>query len=446
MESLIIWCLISTIVYSTVIYKYFIKIKRIDTLVVALGMFDIVYGIFPLLLLLQWHNSIEISRFVNSFALFDETCVIYLLYHYIYAFIGFIMILIGFFSTKKTSASILTKDINSRELKSIAWISLIIGIISLILWAKAYGTIFDLILQANAVRSGMGSVSNAMAFFKRPASLLLLTSYLFFSMLFKCKMSGLITKFLTFSGLLISVVCSVLYLLANDGRLTTVLFLSGFFYLYIFNKRIRYPKVFLFGLPCVGVASFYLLSYMDSITYFLRFGIWQSELAGESIINKLLHELFFLPLSGQKSMYYNWDNTRSYTLGDDLVTGLFAWFPYSLKPDGFSDVWNINTIQIFGDLNILHGQYPCTLISQCVYDLGLLCVIFICYLFGKSLRLIENFYCKNNYPLAMAIYANFVLIIMRAIPYFSFYDIMMGLFTIFLLLVIKNCVRFTAKN
>lgn len=441
MESLIIWCLISTIVYSTVIYKYFIKIKKIDTLVVALGMFDIVYGIFPLLLLLQWHNSIEISRFVNSFALFDETCVIYLLYHYIYAFIGFIMILIGFFSTKKTSASILTKDINSRELKSIAWISLIIGIISLILWAKAYGTIFDLILQANAVRSGMGSVSNAMAFFKRPASLLLLTSYLFFSMLFKCKMSGLITKFLTFSGLLISVVCSVLYLLANDGRLTTVMFLSGFFYLYILNKRIRYPKVFLFGLPCVGVASFYLLSYMDSITYFLRFGIWQSELAGESIINKLLHELFFLPLSGQKSMYYNWDNTRSYTLGDDLVTGLFAWFPYSLKPDGFSDVWNINTIQIFGDLNILHGQYPCTLISQCVYDLGLLGVILICYLFGKGLRLVECFYDNNSSPLTMAVYANVILIIMRAVPYFSFYDIMMGLFTIFLLFIIKKNVE-----
>lgn len=441
MESLIIWCLISTIVYSTVIYKYFIKIKKIDTLVVALGMFDIVYGIFPLLLLLQWHNSIEISRFVNSFALFDETCVIYLLYHYIYAFIGFIMILIGFFSTKKTSASILTKDINSRELKSIAWISLIIGIISLILWAKAYGTIFDLILQANAVRSGMGSVSNAMAFFKRPASLLLLTSYLFFSMLFKCKMSGLITKFLTFSGLLISVVCSVLYLLANDGRLTTVMFLSGFFYLYILNKRIRYPKVFLFGLPCVGVVSFYLLSYMDSITYFLRFGIWQSELAGESIINKLLHELFFLPLSGQKSMYYNWDNTRSYTLGDDLVTGLFAWFPYSLKPDGFSDVWNINTIQIFGDLNILHGQYPCTLISQCVYDLGLLGVILICYLFGKGLRLVECFYDNNSSPLTMAVYANVILIIMRAVPYFSFYDIMMGLFTIFLLFIIKKIVE-----
>lgn len=441
MESLIVCLFISTIVYSIIIYKYFVKTKKIDTLVVALCMFDIVYGIFPLLLLFQWYNNIEIFRFVNHFALFDEESVIYILYHYIYALIGFVMILVGFFSTKKTSRSIILKNINVTRTQYIAWVSLIIGIVSLVLWSKAYGSIFDLILEANAVRSGMGSVSNSLAFFKRPASLLLVTSYLFLSMLLKCKMSGLLIKFLTFFGLIISVVCSVLYLLANDGRLTTVMFLFGFLYLYMLNKKIKHPRTVLLSLPFVGGIFFCLLSYMDSITYFIRFGIWQTELPGESIVNKLVYELFFLPLSGLKSMYYNWDITQSYTLGDDLVTGLFAWVPYNLKPDGFSDVWNINTIQIFGDLNILHGQYPCTLISQCVYDLGLLGVMLICYLFGKGLRLVECFHDNNSSPLTMAVYANFILIIMRAVPYFSFYDIMMGLFTIFLLFIIKKCVE-----
>ena len=108
-----------------------------------------------------------------------------------------------------------------------AWISLLVGAVSLFLWSKAYGSIGALILQANRVRSGMGSVKNNLAFFKHPATVLLVVAYMFFEMTMQSEKKS-IKKLVNLIGFIISAYLSYLFLMADDGRLTMLLFFMGF--------------------------------------------------------------------------------------------------------------------------------------------------------------------------------------------------------------------------
>lgn len=444
MYILLFECICCTIIYTLCMLRELSKQKEFTGFFIALGMYDLVFGIFPIIVTSEIIFEGEESRFIQNLLDGSSDGIYALVYYYLLALIGFIFLYLAYHGKVKRKTDYDSIQGQKKQHESIgvlmllAWICLLIGGISLYLWSSAYGSIFNLILEANAVRSGNGSIVNGLAFLKHPTRLVLVCTFLFWALAFKSNFQNhrLFYKIGSIIGLVISMLASYLYLLANDGRLTIVLFLLAILWLAIAGKKFEHTsKIIVGGLLIIGL-SFTLLSEMDTITHFIRFGEW-NDAGNSTIISSLIHELLFLPLGGQVSVLASWNNQVQWTFFDDFITGAFAWFPYSLKPNGFEDVWNINTILIWGDISVSHGQWPCSFITQANYDLRIIGVILYSWVAGKVLKKIDHWELDGTSLFKIVIKANIMEFIFRGVPYFSFYDIMLGLFPIMIMVMIK---------
>lgn len=420
--------------------------RRISGFIIAVGMYDLIYGMLPTLIFWQVGTNGSLKSYINMKLDISSIGGLKFCYHYVYALIGFTFMVLMYYSrplyknekTKKTRNEINIMSNQAMELT--AWGSLLVGAVSLFLWSKAYGSIGALILQANRVRSGMGSVKNNLAFFKHPATVLLIVAYMFFEMIIQSPKKSM-KRLLNFFGFAISASLSYLYLMADDGRLTMLLFFLGFAWIYSSKKTINsVPKMCLKLTAILAVAVVFILQ-LDNITYFLRFNTWPSDQGARqgasNLIYAMLEELIFLPIGGQTSIAAAWSGKVGLTALDDLVTGLFAWLPTRFKPQGFEDVWNINTVLIFGDLSVSHGQYPCSIITQGYYDFRIIGVIVLCSIVGLIIKKFDEIEYNDLTPFQYAISAKMVLIIFRLIPYFSLYDVTLGLFSVFEIIAIN---------
>lgn len=454
MVFLLLVCCVSTFTYTLVTLRYFLKIRAVSGFLVCMAMYGIVYGVFPLWLFLR--IACEDSSFASVSNVLDlsQEGVLALSYHYVYALFGFVAILLAYYGRIKKHGKIERKPENDyitidAETYLTAWSCLIIGSVSMFLWSRAYGSIFTLIQQANQVRSGYGSVHNGLAFFKHPTKVLMLSTYLFFAIHIKIEKYRRLTikKLFNYMGMFCSTALTFFYLMANDGRLTIILFCLGLCWLYFSSgRKIKNPiKTLLLGILLGLVAMGFLLK-MDDITYFLRYGVLPVRSENTSALNSIARELVFLPLGGQVSILSAWQGRVTMTIFDDIITGIFAWFPTSLKPRGFEDVWNINTKLIYGEASAFHGQQPCGIITQGYYDMRFIGIIIACVALGIVLRKFDRTEQLRCSAIHYAIEADVLLILIRCVPYFSLYDLILGLFPVIIMILVYktwNCVWFT---
>lgn len=436
------------IVYTVLALWHLKKVREIDGLFVTIMMYALVFGIVPSLVAGQITFNGSQSRYIRSILDLSDTGVLALIYHYLLSFVGFWAIWFSYYGrfrkgrTRKTQSQISVAKIESENavLMITAWLCLLIGVLSLILWAKAYGSIFVLIAKANSVRSGQGGVSNSLAYFKHAAKICLLCTFMFFVLVNRQKKGLTVRKLVNGVGLITSAVASYLYLIANDGRLTIVIFLLAILWLAVAGKkRKNVTKLIFFGCLAV-VIGIILLSQMDNITYYIRYGEARRNKTQSGLLRKVVSELGFLPRGGQKSIMAAWNGKTGLTILDDLVTGICAWLPTKMKPAGFQDVWNMNTILIFGDLSVSHGQVPCSIVTQGFYDLRFFGSILLCAMLGRFVRTIDGWHLQDGQLMQYVIKANFMEMIFRAIAYFSFYDIILGVFPLTIVMIVYKCV------
>ena len=114
-----------------------------------------------------------------------------------------------------------------------------------------------------------------------------------------------------------------------------------------------------------------------------------------------------------------------YVILNDLLNGLFAWLPTSLKPVALADVWDYNT-QLINDGG--YGQSPACLAAQSFYDLGLIGLLVVpftyTYIVGKVENLLDNDYSTSG----LVFYVTLGFYFAKGMAYFSFYNIMMNIF------------------
>jgi hypothetical protein len=456
MTFLFLICTASTLIYTICTVRELYQKQEITGFFIASAMYDLVFGILPMAIAAQllWDGN-EI-RFLQGMLDVTSDGIYALIYYYVLSFLGFSVFYLSYHSKINIHVkSIINQfSVNFKRSNSaqnfliLSWLSLFIGVVSLYLWSSAYGSIFNLILEANAVRSGTGSITNSLAFFKHPARLVLICNFLFFSYLFKNKSSKkhLFHKLCGSIGLIITFSCSILFLLANDGRLTIVLYILAILWLYTAGKKFHHIQYTIFGGIGLICMSLFLINEMDSITHFIRFAEWVDN--GKSITSSMIYELSFLPMGAQTSILSDWNDEVGLTFFDDLITGSCAWLPSSLKPTGYEDVWNINTRLIWGDLSLSHGQYPCSFITQAYYDLRVVGIILYCWGAGKVLRRIDQWSFSDTSLLTMSLKAVIMEFILRGVAYFSFYDIMLGIFPIVIVVILNTILQllFPKKN
>ena len=418
-----------TFFYITYFLSKLKKIKKFNSYMIALGMYTIIYGILPLMLLL--FKDLKGYEFITYNIQFDYEGMISLMYSSILSLLGFLFLIMGyeskvFFKKEKEKEKKYNKIIGLT-----AWTSLAIGILSFLLWAKAYGSINNLIKLANAVRAGFSDIVNSFAFFKHPTRIVLFSCLFFFTIIQEEKRMS-IKKIGFYIGFFISFYFSYLFLMASDGRLTMVLFLISFVWIKFGNKKYKFPIKSLFRFGIVALIALVLLKYMDSITYFIKFGEWRD--VPSSLVNKILEELYFIPQSIQTAILSREEQKIGFTIVDDIITGIFSWVPTKFKPDGFQDVWNINTYLTYRYDGF--GQRPCSLISQGYYDLGIFGVIFLSFLLGKLFKSVDRLNeSKNIFKKSIGAYIT-IFNVIYVIPYCSFYSFMLIIFPIAVSIII----------
>lgn len=444
MFELIILCILYLLLITIMAIDLFyilIKQRNFNTYFFCKLIYFVVYSLIPIILHIKYSNNSSLYPW-NININYSESGIDALYLSCLFSFIGYIFLTIGHIDPFKIKLKFKFKNKikidNNIKNQSILRINLIIlfilGIFSLFMWSKAYGGIFGLIREANAVRSGFSNVYNHYSFTKRFVPVLLISSYGFIILLtFKSNSRVLDLIFWMFST-----IGSILYLLASDGRMTAGFYFIGYIIIYIQSKsRLVDNKINI----RIFVKTFVFLTFilifimkMDDLTYYLRNGEWISTDNNTKIISNIISELSFVEYSNQLAII----NSRKIGLQivNDVGYGFYAWIPSSTISNPFNRLWSINSILA----GATTGEVPCGIVTQGYYDLRLFGVISFTYMYGKLIKKVDNL--DRSSPFGLTLFVSIFYSIVRVVSYGMIYDFLQGLFNVFIFIVLYKFIEF----
>ena len=409
--------------------------RRISIMNMCSTMYAVLLCFVPALILLGYANGMRETRGI----LFEERTVWTFYLQFLLTAMGYLFLHVGYKVKQKEC-----KPYNHTGKTSILWISVIFSVISVIslnLWASGYGGIDGLISNANQIRAGWVTSTNSFAFFKHFVPLSLLTSWMLFNVLIRKEVKG----FFGTAGVMILLLCNValssIYIQANDGRMLLAVYVFLYFVLLLKYKfEIKQANVgstlLKFGIVFVVVIA--ILFNADAILGAMRGGTYESG-NDSDIITTVSREFSFLLAGTQNALTKALSGDGKLMIVNDVVNGVFAWLPTSLKPIRMEDVWDYNT----RSLNTGgYGQAPTSIVGQSIYDLNLLGIILLPFLYGiliKRLELVLERRKDNIFYNTVYVVLGYYLC--KGIPYFSFYNIMINMFFIFIAILIYNVVH-----
>ena len=411
-------------------------------------MFCFVEGIIPLIIHLKYYKDGTLYPW-NITMDYSNSGISALLVASLLACIGYGFITLGYqnkysFSVGEKKAKLISNYSAKMEYDSIlrysAIIILLISVFALFMWTKAYGGITQFIMQADAIRSGYTKVSNSFGFFKHFASAIVIPAYAFFVLLIFAERK----KIIDIIFWIISLFFSIEFLLASDGRMTAGFYFIAYVAIYMQSKSKMVEKKIsrktVISVICLFCVAMLLMLKMDDLTYFIRNGVWNTSKTTEdnSIISSFIYELSFVIKSEQVAIM------KAGQIGlqffNDIGYGLFAWLPSSLAPSSFPRLWTLNS-ELSGAKS---GELPCGIIAQGYYDLRLVGVILLTFLYGKIIRKMDIMEIRS--PFGMTLYAALFYSIIRLVSYGMIYDFVQGLFDIFILILVYSFMKQLLKT
>lgn len=386
------------------------------------------YGFYlSIIIFLHKVNQIQFTRRIS----YDSSNLKSLWIWFGLAVLGYIVFNFAYrpqsvFNKLKAETTQTEEERGDKRLQLTAIICLAIGLVSLYLWSRAYGGIFKLIDQADAVRNNASKVSNAIAFFKHPAKLVTIVSYV--SLYLILKKHHRVLNILIFA---VSIVASLLYLLANDGRMSMALYFAVLFLISgrMFENISIWKVIKLSLVVALGAA---IVLNMDNITYWLRNSTYGTRDVSHPFLN-ILNEYSFIIAAAQTSINFIFKGHGSMMLLKDISCGVFAWLPNSIKPQNLVNIWTLNTNLKFANPT---GQNPCDFVSTSIYDAGMFGTIILGTFWARIIKWIDQKHQNRNTPFFEVIYCYFALSVFRLVDYCLLYDVMMNMFCVFIAAII----------
>lgn len=316
---------------------------------------------------------------------------------------------------------------------------LLISGASLYLYASGYGGIENLMMSGNLIRASNIQSENSYTFFKHFIPVSIITTLLIYNVVFIRKQKT--TKYVdTILGILFlfipSFVISLIYIVANDGRMMAGVYFLFFVLIWIRDRyesgKVSLRRMAIIGSIWICIGGTAIIG-SEKIMSESR-GVHATETASENSFREGIIKEFSFIVKGENAAisYINYDIDR-YMIANDLVNGIFAWLPTSLKPIKLTDVWDFNTNYI--DSSTI-GQSPTSIVAQSYYDLGLLGVVLIPLLWGRLIHFVEFSFGNDKNVFISTVYTISMFYFAKSIPYFSLYNIMMNVFFIVLAFIV----------
>lgn len=436
LETIAICYIFFAIVAAIFVIDKVARTKKISIMSMCNVMYLLILCVVPAIILFGYTNDLRNT----SGIIFSKNTVWTFYLQLVLTVIGYLFLQLGYMIKQRESKPY--AELPKQKNLFISVLFTLISAISLVLWASGYGGVSELVANAARIRAGMLSSTNAFAFFKHFVPLSLLSSWMLFSVLLRKEVKG----FLRTLGILLCFICNIalssIYLQANDGRLLVAAYVLLFFiiffkYQYEVKKANMAPMLVKFGI--VFVFAVVILFNADTILRLMRNESNVVVNDDSSLINTIMREFTFIIAGAQTALLRYESAEGDLMIVNDIVNGLFAWLPTSLKPIRLEDVWDYNTKLIISDS---YGQSPTSIVAQSVYDLGLLGVIIIPFLYGLFIRKVENILEKRRGIVFYdTIYVALGYYLSKGLPYFSLYNIMLNIFFIFVALIIYGVVQ-----
>jgi len=364
------------------------------------------------------------------------------LYSLFLTIVCYISLQIGYkFGGRETKEEETTKIYSVNNMLLTATIFLIISVFALYQWSSGYGGITQTIMLGSQIRASSVLSHNAFTFFKHFVPLSILSSLLIFTecLILKKRTHNIIYKTYAFLIFTVSVIISLIYIIANDGRTLAGAYIL--FYVLIFIKykfEIEEKSIVRISIILLCVVGIIWTIIIKSEEWFAiyRQEDYDIENSRGGFINTLLSEFSFIYTSLYNAIAESFNSTYVYTICNDFVNGIFAWLPTSLKPLTYIDVWDYNTklINTGG-----YGQIPVNIVGQTYYDLGILGVMLIPAIYAWIIRKIEIKLDNDKMTtLGLVIYVVLGFYFGKSMAYFSVYNIMINIFYIVIGLLLYN--------
>lgn len=339
--------------------------------------------------------------------------ILYLFVWFLFAVAGYVMVRFGSRITlreKKENAPRLPDRDVPVAFQWTAVICLVVGGVCFYLWARGWGGIRNLILNAASIRNGSYAGKNSMAYFAKPAQVVTAVSVMCILLCQRGYHRG-------WNGVLavLSVGLSLLYLLAKDGRMGMAMYILVvlFVLLGLFEENEHVLRKFRTLIPLFLLFVFVVLT-MNSVTYFIRNGHFRQDSTG-SVGDTVLKELMYIYASGQAAVKQLLTSRSPLLIFHDLGKALFAWVPSALTPNGLVDIWKYNTQLVGG--SAVKFQIPCDLITTSLYDLGMLGPILIPAFWGKVITWLEERHQAHGGMMSQTLYYASSMQLVRLVNY-----------------------------
>ena len=362
--------------------------------------------------------------------------------------IGYIFLSLGYKLVKNRKVVIgkkrlLRGEMNDHLIMLTALLCTVVGYLAIIIWTSDMGGISNYIKLASAIRGDYANVlGNYHMGWRKIARLLPPATYMTFFLILKSH--GKIFQY--WAAFIISTIGSIIYLICNDGRLTTAMFLLvlAVGYFRYGDRRDENIKKQFTVFAVVLLVAFILLAKLDNISYFIRNG----SIAPKKIDNNengifmsLMSEFTYIYKSGMTAVENCFPKGKLMLL-DDIAFGIKAYVPGTAFLGECMQVSLYNTILCTGNPHSLAGSIPCDMIALSIYDLSFLGPIVIPFFIGITIRFVENhFNGKKDNPLSQTFYYGMALVFIRVVTYLDSYDFITSIFPYVLLYAITICVK-----
>ena len=440
MNNLNFWILITiyTLFGISIIYfeiKEYLKNKKIRFFDFFTLFYFFIYCITPICSLIMLKNGSYLTLKAFKYLETDS-----LLFKYIVAIVPIIFYYgMTYFYNKfikksnlKLKKSKFLIDEDSKSFYVGTFILLVIGFLALIIYTRAYGSLFGIFKYAPLIRDNIFLVENKFTFMAPFIKLLIFSSLNYVILLKKMKNKTLSYKVVTTICSLISFFGLFVVLIALDSRMLILSIILIIGYYLIFDKISNINKKLLIKLGLFAAIFIFIIINMNNITYIIREKNFDKLEKNNNIVEFISKEFSFtyvnnLNLLERKINQRNVD----IRIDDNIFATLVSLLPTRYKKVISMDMHRYNTSFTKNPI----GQIPVDLISASVYSLGFVGIIVFMGWIGLLVSKIE--FCFQKYQKLNEFYkmmfSYFALFI--SLRFVAYYDISTIIFQNFALII-----------
>lgn len=434
---LLILYFFASIIYLIVLASNAVKDRKLNAIIIVRFMYLLIYGLVPIITILHimTYGVDYHTRTLNtSMKGFDQ-----LIFYMPLTFIGYICLELGYrrrytISMRRTKER-KEKNYNDKALWNAAVLMASISIMALFMWTYPFGGPIAMFEYGTQIRSGreIVGITNSFGFMKQFVPLAHFSSIISLALWKKERRMHYALLFI------ITLVISIIYLIANDGRAPFMMYLASLLILLYLMRENNERKIRVFPIIIIAFISIIFLENVDNITSYFRNGIFENSLERKGIFSFIYSEFSWVVRNGQAVQEAAEKGVSTMRIGNDLLSAIFAILPSAFSPEWIKRLEYTNTEMWFNGM-IGYGGKPTDLITTGLYELSYFGVILIPYIYGVIIKGFDNrFENMERFLYSKVIFVQLIYQFAKTVAYADFALVSLNAFYLVLGHVIVCC-------